>query len=210
MNARLLAWFVFASLVAGIPLLAAQPLCEPWQTEYTGDEATGPETIALWQFNAGAETQDASGHGHTLALEGAKPHPKGRFGACLECFPGWPVEDKRHRALVKSDPRLSPTGAFTLEMWIQPKPELGADYPEAFLLDKKYVAHQDYQLILGAAERDGTRVLRACLGFGGDSATWFSRPLRLEPGQWHHVAFTYDGTGTGSFFVDGKPWGSRR
>ena len=76
-------------------------------------------------------------------------------------------------------------------MWINPKPELATNYPDSFLLDKKYVSHTDYQLILGEADRLGARALRAVLGFGEDSSTWRSNPLRLEPGQWHHVAFTY-------------------
>ena len=122
--------------------------------------------IALWQFNAGAETADASGHGHAATLQGAAIGAEGRFGGCLESFPGWPVEDKRHRALVPNDPALSPSGAFTLEMWIKPKEQLDDKYPDSFLLDKKYVAHDDYQLILGAPAKNGDRVLRANLGFG--------------------------------------------
>ena len=188
---------------------AAPQLSEPWQFAYQGNDATGPHVLALWTFDSGPQIADASGHGHTAKLEDAKINPKGRFGACLESFTGWPISDKRHRALVKSDPRLSPEGAFTLEMWINPKPELATKYPDSFLLDKKYVSHTDYQLILGEADRFGGRALRAVLGFGKDSSTWRSSPLRLEPGKWHHIAFTYDGAGTGSFFVDGKPWGSQ-
>ena len=135
---------------------------------------------------------------------------RGRFGSCLESFRGWPVEDQRHRAMANSRPELSPPGPFTLELWIKPKPELDADYPDAFLLDKKYVAHDDYQLILGAPDRYGSRVLRACLGFGADSSTYYSRPAAFHPGAWYHVAFTYDGAGTGSFYLNGLPWGSAR
>ncbi len=184
--------------------------CQPWATQYAGDHATGPHVIGLWQFNADAETDDASPSKHALVLEGATISPQGRFGSCLETAPGWPVEDKRHRAMVKDHPSLSPQGAFSLELWLRPKPELDADYPDAFLLDKKYVAHDDYQLILGPAAKNGTRTLRACLGFGAESSTWHSRPAVFEPDRWVHVAFVYDGAGTGSFFLDGRPWGSRR
>ena len=186
--------------------LSASPSAEPWNAEYAGQDAAGKHVLALWQFNARGENEDASVHGLRLELQGAKIAPEGRFGGCLESFAGWPVEDVRHRAWVKNDPRLSPAGAFTLEMWIRPKPEW-KDYPDCFLLDKKYVAHDDYQLILGPADASGRRVLRACLGFGADSVTWYARPARFEPLAWHHVAFTYDGAGTGSFFVDGVPHG---
>jgi hypothetical protein len=183
------------------------PLCERWSEPYEGEDATGNRTIALWQFDTDAETADASGNGHSLTLHNAVIAAEGRFGGALESFPGWPVEDKRHAAVAKNAPSLSPTGAFTLELWIRPKPELNGDYPDSFLLDKKYVSHDDYQLILGPADRAGSRVLRAVLGFGSDSATWYSRPARFEPGTWTHVAFTYDAAGTGRFFLNGMSWG---
>lgn len=202
-----------AGVLGGVQAAAgAEPavaLCEPWQSEYRGQAATGKHVLALWKFDSGEKVEDASGHGHTGSLRGAKLHPQGRFGACLECFAGWPVEDKEHRALVPHHPALSPQGPFTLEMWICPKPELEG-YPEAFLLDKKYVSHHDYQWILGPADPSGARVLRVCLGFGDDSATFYARPARFKPGTWYHLAFTYDGAGSGRFFLNGRPWGEQR
>ncbi len=186
---------------------AAVPLCEPWSAEYAGTDATGEQVIALWQFNPGGETADASGHGHAATLQGASIHAEGRFGGCLECFPGWPVEDKGHRALVPNDPALSPSGAFTIEMWIKPKEQLNDKYPDSFLLDKKYVAHDDYQLILGSPAKNGDRLLQANLGFGNDSQTYYSQPAPFEPGRWRHVAFTYDGAGMGRFYLDGRSCG---
>ncbi len=183
-------------------------LCEPWQSEYTCEDAAGDHVVALWLFKPGAELEDASGHGHELVLHDAKVSPDGLFGSCLESFCGWPVDDQRHRAMAEDHDDLSPPGPFTLELWIRPKPELDKDYPDAFLLDKKYVADDDYQLILGAPDRYGSRTLRACLGFGRDSSTWYSRPAKFEPGAWHHVAFTYDAAGTGNFYLDGRPWGT--
>ncbi len=202
----------FFSLVWGAAASASAqpaeiPLCEPWFAEYAGADATGGHVIALWQFNAGGETADASGHGHTAALQGASSHAEGRFGGCLECFPGWPVEDKQHRAMVPNDPALSPSGAFTIELWIKPKEQLNDKYPDSFLLDKKYVAHDDYQLILGGPDKNGNRLLQANLGFGKDSQTYYSQPARFEPGCWRHVAFTYDGAGSGRFYLDGRSWG---
>lgn len=204
---RALAFFLLAVITLAADGAEQVDRCEPWQSEYSGDDATGSRVIALWHFNLGAELEDASGHGHKLALDGGAIAPGGRFGSCLESFRGWPDADKPHRARAAANPSLSPTGAFSIEMWIQPKSDLEG-YPESFLIDKKYVAHADYQLILGDAGRTGTRVLRANLGFGKDSSTWHSDPMKLEPGRWRHIAFTYDGAGTGRFFLDGKPWGS--
>jgi len=181
-------------------------LAEPWETAYAGDDAAGKHVIGLWKFDGTGEKDD-SGHGHALKIDGARISPDGRFGQCLESFPGFPQSDKRHAARTNVDPRLSPQGAFTLEMWIKPKPEF-ADSGDSMLLDKKYVAHDDYQFVLSGTDRSGSRVLRAWLGFGVDSATWYSRPLTIQAGQWYHVAFTYDGAGTGSFYVNGQPQGS--
>lgn len=184
-------------------------LCEPWESQYRGEDATGPHIIGLWQFNSGAETKDDSGHGHDLTLQGAKASAEGRFDGALESAPGWPVADQRHAAVAKPHPDLTPKGPFTIELWIQARPELNGEYPESFLIDKKYVADDDYQLILGPADRSGSRMLRAVLGFGSTSEIWHSEPAKFEPGTWHHVAFTYDGAGTGAFYLDGVPWGRK-
>jgi len=34
------------------------PRCEPWEGEYAGQDAKGPQVGALWQFMPGAETED--------------------------------------------------------------------------------------------------------------------------------------------------------
>jgi len=182
-------------------------LRDPWEAAYAGDDASGKHVVALWQFDAGHDLEDSSGHGHGLTLRGGKIAPDGKFGGALESFPGHPVEDKPHGARAANHRDLSPKGAFTFDLWVQPKPEF-ADYPNAFLVDKKYVAHDDYQLILTGADRNGSRRLRANLGFGADSATYTSNPLRVETGTWYHVAFVYDGAGAGSFYLNGRPWGS--
>ena len=185
-------------------------LCEPWRSEYSDEAATGKHVIGLWNFDAGGEMKDSSGHGHDLTLQGGKINADGRHGSCLESFCGWPVEDSVHRAQAKDHVDLSPPGGFTIELWIKPKAELNADYPDSFLIDKKYVSDDDYQLILGPQDRNKNRTLRACLGFGVNSSTWHARPFVFATDKWYHVAFTYDGAGTGSFFVDGRPLGSER
>jgi hypothetical protein len=166
--------------------------------------------MGLWAFDGDDVLRDASGNGHDLALQGAEFREQGKFGGALLSKPGWPVNDEAHCARADDAPGLSPPDAFTIEMWICPAEELNTEYPDAFLIDKKYVSDTDYQLILGRPANDGSRVLRACLGFGTHSATWYSQPLFFEPGRWYHVAFTYDAMGTGSFLVDGVPRGRRQ
>ncbi len=202
---------LFCAMVAGDAALADQPvlLREPWQQPYRDGDATGAHVIGYWPFDSTQPTADKSGHGHDGVLEGATVASDGKFDACLHSARGWPVSDTRHRLRVPNDTRLSPKGAFALEMWINADPTI-ADYSESFLLDKKYVADTDYQLILGRAEKDGTRALRANLGFGNRSVTWYSTPLHLAPGTWYHIAFTYNGKGRGRFFVDGRLCGERQ
>ena len=111
---------------------------EPWQTPYAGSDAGGQHVLGLWSFDGPDGAADSSSHHHKADLEGAEIVPAGRFGSALQSAPGWPVEDKSHRLLVKNHPALSPQGPFTLELWIKADDRLKG-YPESFLIDKKYV-----------------------------------------------------------------------
>jgi hypothetical protein len=187
---------------------AAGPLAEPWQAPYADNHATGEHVIAFWNFEAEGHTvADASGRGHDGVLSGAVRNTEGRFGAGLETAAGWPVEDVLHALRVPDSDALSPRGAFTAELWIRPSAAF-VGYPEAFLLDKKYVAHDDFQWILEAPDASGNRRMRVALGFGADSELWWSEAaLPYATGTWYHVAFTYDGAGTVAFLRDGRSLG---
>lgn len=187
---------------------AAAPLAEPWQAPYAGNDAAGEHVIAFWNFEGeGDAVADASGRGHDGILRGAARNPEGRFGAGLETAAGWPVEDVLHALRVPDSDALSPRRAFTAELWIRPSAAIEG-YPEAFLLDKKYVAHDDFQWILEAPDASGNRRMRVALGFGADSDLWWSEAaLPYAAGTWYHVAFTYDGAGTVAFLRDGRSLG---
>jgi hypothetical protein len=205
------------SLVASSGLFAQQQrsavptqLQERWDASYSEEDATGQSVVALWSFDGEDSGIDSSGNGHNGELQGAKIVREGRFGACLESFAGFPVIDQRHAMLVKSSPDLTPAGAFTLEMWISPGAKI-KDYPGAVLMDKKYVpyAHTDYILSIERSNSHGQRLLKIELGFGLKSVSWFSQRVNFEIGKWYHIAFTYDGAGTGEFFINGQLRGSR-
>ncbi|MCX7887752.1 MAG: LamG domain-containing protein, partial [Verrucomicrobiae bacterium] len=196
--------------MTGAVSFAAGRLWEPWQALYQGEDATGAHVIGLWQFQRGAPTNDSSRNGLHLRLQGAVVVEDERFGSCLESFRGHPFADRKHAAVVPNHPVLTPKGAFTVEMWIKPKRELEG-YLESFLLDKKYVANADYQMVLSAPVGGGAaRRLVMRLGFGDDSETYFSDPAVYEPGRWYHIAFTYDGAGEGRFYRDGVSIGGAR
>ena len=197
---------VLSSLLLFPILSHAAPFQETWETGYTKTDATGPQVLGYWKFDAEVPLKDASGKGHDLTLQGAVTSAAGKFGGALESFPGFPVEDKRHAALTVAKPALSPKAAFTLEMWIRPK----ADWkPEqrCYLLDKKYVDHTDYQWQITEADKGGMRRMFVTLGFGAESKTIVSQPLKLAPDVWQHVAFTYDGAGDGRFYLNGSAVG---
>ena len=177
---------------------------QPWQKPYTRGEAV----IALWQFEPGAEVKDTSGHGHALSLRGkSRIVEDGKFGSCLECFPC--DGDKPEGAMARRQPAFSPSGAFTVEMWFRPKPEL-MEARQAFLLDHKYFHYQKdlpqantgYCLLVSRSAGDQFAI-SAMLGYGKDSVFYRSHAMQLEPGEWYHAAFTYDGAGTGCLYLNG-------
>ncbi|MFN0075972.1 MAG: LamG-like jellyroll fold domain-containing protein [Prosthecobacter sp.] len=176
---------------------AASALQETWETGYTKDDATGAHVLGYWKFDE--EAKDVTLHGAVL-------NPKGKFGGGLESFPGFPLQDKRHAALVEVK---AVKGAFTLEMWIRPKAEFEAKL-RCFLLDKKYVDHTDYQWQIGEADKGGLRRMWVVLGFGAESKTITSQPLKLTADAWQHVAFTYDGAGDGKFYLNGVAAGGMK
>ncbi|MFN0195319.1 MAG: LamG domain-containing protein, partial [Planctomycetaceae bacterium] len=203
----IVAFSVFLGVLNSDGFAQAQ-LAEPWETEYESEQAQAAHVIGLWQFNAGHETEGSSKDGHTLRLNGGTIAPNGKFGSCLESGAGWPVSDKPHSAVAENHPQLSPNGPFTLELWVNPKPEYVEHKGNCYLLDKKYASHVDYQLLLDPPVGNGNRTLRANLGFGSESETWFTdEAVHLEPGVWTHLAMTYDGAGTVRFYINGIPAG---
>lgn len=202
----------FAALLASATAHGAD---RSWEEEYQGPDATGDHVIALWQFSKEAPGKDRSGRGHTLNLRGrSRIVADGRFGACLECFSSGADNDVVAGAATKYKPvGLTPAGAFTIEMWIKPKPEF-AKRKEARILDKMYVSYKhktavcqrDYMLRL-SNQKGGKTALVATLGFGDAVASYNSTPIVLKPDGWRHITFTYDGAGTGCFYVDGESIG---
>lgn len=189
----------------------AKPTAEPAAPAPAEKAVAASNVIAIWEFLPGKEAADNSGQGHNLRLRGESRFvPGGVSGNCLECFRSTGGHDTPNGAVAANHPALSPTGAFTLELYIKPKPEL-AECDTAFLLDKKYLhypkdlpdANRDYCLYLRRAGPAFYRLV-AYLGYGSDSAEYVSQVITLEPNRWYHVAFTYDGAGVGRFFLDGK------
>jgi hypothetical protein len=205
MNANLTSFLPLLAVLSFAPAVRAA-MCEPWQTPYAGADATGRHVIACWTFDGGAGTNDAGPNRLHLRLQGATASTNGRSGGALEPLAGEQVLERKHGAVAPDHPALSPSGAFTIEAWIRPAPAF-TNAGEAFLVDKKYAGHTDYQFTVGAADKGGRRALHARLGFGEASDGFVSDTAVFAPGTWAHVAFTYDGEGRGRFFLNGSPLG---
>ncbi len=198
-------WIIASCLL--ISFSEAQTLQETWQTGYENADAQGSHVLGYWKFEGDEPLKDQSSHANSLSWAGAKLSQAGKSGSCLESFPGYPVQDERHAVLSAPEANLSSSsGALTLEMWIKPKPDWDAK-ARVYLLDKKYVDHADYAWQISEASPAGTRHLMVILGFGHESKVLESEPIRLSS-EWQHVAFVYEGQGTGHFYHQGQPVGS--
>ena len=201
--------FTLATFLASFAtdVVAQGPLAQPWRSAYFETNSNGPHVIGYWRFAAGDVTKDSGPRGLMGQLDGAIAVDTGKFGGGIESFPGWPTEDKHHALVVANHPSLSPAGAFTAEMWLRAKPEL-EKASLAYLLDKKYASHHDFQWLLGVPEKSGARRVIVNLGFGSDSESFATEAFVFAPGVWHHVAFSYDGAGTVRFYRDGSSMGT--
>ena len=206
MRCAIFSLFLSSLVVSGQEVVRLQ---EPWQEGYTKEDSSGAHALGHWKFDGDEALKDLSGKGNDLTLQGAKLVTKGKFDGALESFPGFPVEDKPHAARTGAKPKLSPKGAFTVEMWISLKPDLDARL-RPYLMDKKYVDHTDYQWQLTEPSKSGQRRMAVSLGFGSESKLYHSEPLKLEAGEWHHVAFTYDAAGGVRFYLDGTAVGGMK
>ncbi len=173
--------------------------------------APGLGTIALWRFDADAETEEALGGKYTMTLRGRSRFVgDGKSGGCLECFAA--DGDGAEGVEIASRPGLAPAGRFSAELWLKPKPELaGADITA--LLDCNYYfntrdipkANTGFAFLL-RSDPEGVRPT-VILGFGDRTVTYKARPLTLEPGAWHRLGFAYDGAGGVRIFLDGRDVG---
>ncbi|TDU62529.1 concanavalin A-like lectin/glucanase superfamily protein [Prosthecobacter fusiformis] len=191
-----------AFLLLTLAPLPAATLQESWETGYKGTDATGKHVLGYWKFDAGAELMDSSGKGHELMENGATLKAEGRLGQGIESDAG---AAKPHALRVTGKESLTPAGAFTLEMWIKPKPEFDKA-GRCYLMDKRYVPdnHTDYAWQIMEADAAGSRSMSLALGFGAVSATFYSDPFKLITGEWQHIAITYDAAGTTTFYHNGS------
>lgn len=173
-----------------------------------------PRTVALWQFDRGKETAEARGAKFTMSLRGRSRFvTEGKSGGCVECFPC--AEDKPEGVEIAKSPALSPSGAFSVELWLKPKPEM-AQEGTTMLLDCNYYlqtredprANKGYTFLL-RQEGDALRPT-VILGLGSQTVTHKGKPISLEAGTWYRLGFAYDGSGRVTVFLNGEAIGGGR
>lgn len=195
------------------------PSSNAWEEPYTGEDATGADIIALWKFLPDSPATDNSENGHLLTVRGQDSYfvEDGKFQGALRITDEMQPGDNRQGATTQNSAALNPEGAFSIEMWIQPDENTFKDKSSAYLIDKKYLpkihkddSHTGYMLLLRKAKGQGNYWLEADLGFGETTEVVRSAPNAMEPGVWYHIAFTYDGNGLVTFYVDGYEVGSKQ
>ncbi len=157
-----------------------------------------------WAFDEGAglEAGDGSGNGNEAAIENGAQWTEGRFGGALS-FDG--VDD---RVVAADDDSLPSSGPFTVEVWINPGSSQescdGDDGNRGVVAKCDQEAESSnrcsWQLRYGS---DDDCRLGFMFKVGSDDFRWVSVGQELTPGQWYHVAVTYDGT-MAHCYLDGE------
>jgi hypothetical protein len=135
----------------------------------------GPVAAYGFEEARGAAVGDASGHGNTGAIAGARRTAAGRFGRALS------FDGHEDWVTVPDGPSLRLRGGMTIEAWVYPTAGRGAWRTVAVKERRSGLA---YGLHATAA---GRRPAGAAAGHAARGAA--SLPIR----RWSHLAVTFDG-----------------
>lgn len=185
---------------------------------FQGDEITGNNVLALWQFQPGAELADSKGEAALELCGRSQVVTDSTFGGALECFELVPGNDKPNGARAARATAPVVDGAFSIEAWVKLKetPD-NPDWSTGYIVDKMYVPNthervnlnKDYHFSLRHNKAAKKVVLQAGIGLGTEVINFSSEPVDYAPGAWRLLAFYYNGAGTGMFFVDGRLVGKK-
>ncbi len=167
-----------------------------WQAETDGRDKT---TIVLYTFEdrayANTTPNETAKNGLPQAVyarDGVETGVKGKFGkgfAVKAPDEGMDLARYGYVQLTKKDVEDSLAGDLTAEVWYQPLSATpGGDKGYSYLMDCQYSSKTGFSLILVG----GDQALRASVGNGHNNLIAVSGPLTWEPGQWYHLALSYD------------------
>ena len=145
--------------------------------------------IGIWLFDEGIGegVKDASGNGHDGTVMGAPEVVDGKFGKALFFGGKEKVEIPHH------DRFTTPT--FTLMAWVNIEDILSG---WRMIIGKDDHPDRNYAMYV---HRDGERL--HCSFCAGRCMGNFDSHATIADGEWHHVAFTYDGT-VERMYIDGE------
>jgi Concanavalin A-like lectin/glucanases superfamily len=153
----------------------------------------GPGGLVLYlPFDKSAQggiVRDESGAGNDGRVSGATWVPDGRFGGAYR----FSLSSMDDRIVIPDNPSLNP-GKLTVAAWIKSSLDNGF---WSRIADKDY--RRNYTLAL-CGDYNG-KGLRGKLDFE-HNGSFIASARRINDGQWHHVAATYDGQ-TDILYVDG-------
>ncbi len=204
MPRKMLTLLILCALCAGFLAQGAVPVVP---------EDQGAVRLGYWPFSGENPGADHSGNGfHGELFGGASQEILADGSAALVPNRSENPPDAACGLTVASHAKLTPKGAFAFEIAFQLSEIADTMASDCFfLVDKKGFfskntnpnGNQGYNLYL-QRRSPGNYELRAWLGFGAESLYAASPTMALKPGQWYIAAFTYDGRGKLTLFLDGK------
>ncbi len=168
-----------------------------------GMEPPGEAGLAAhWKLDegSGANAVDASGNGHDGQLDGPAWTNGGKVGGALR-FDG-------SNDFVDAGTFDVSGEAITLAGWLNADRFNHLSSHDGRILSKASgTATQDHYWMLSTIRSDTNTRLRFRLKTNGNTSTLIASSGNLQPGTWHHVAGTYDGSRM-RVYLDGQEVGS--
>ena len=146
--------------------------------------------IGIWLFDEGINNdvvKDASGNGHDGEVRGSPKVVEGQFGKALS-FSG------NDQIVVPHHDRFS-TPTFTLMAWVNIEDILSG---YRMIVGKDAHPYRNYAMYV---HTEGERL--HCSFCAGRCMGNFNSHATIADGEWHHVAFTYDGA-VERMYIDGE------
>lgn len=180
-------------------------LHEPWATGYVDDDAQGNHVIGHWHFDLRRPPFDSAENTSNFTLHGSARITQGRFGDALCLERGEYLPGKQPFAVINPTVALDAPDGFSSEVWVRPQRKVPPG-EQRTLLDKSAGSSDFSWHLLRLTDSPFTRMV---LVLHCEQATIVvrSEPFELTTRDWCHLAFTYDGVSSVSFFVNGIPAG---
>ena len=145
--------------------------------------------IGIWLFDEGISdgVKDASGNGHDGIVVGTPEVVDGKFGKAVSF-------DGKDKVEVPHHDRFT-TPTFTLMAWVNIEDILSG---YRMIVGKDAHPYRNYAMYV---HTEGQRL--HCSFCAGRCMGNFNSHATIADGEWHHVAFTYDGT-VERMYIDGE------